>query len=96
MRLSAAQVHTIRDLVRSGLGAQARTRLFGSRANAAATGGDIDLLIELPHKVALAKEIALVAQLEHQLGCPVDVITTWPGQRPRPIVEIARLTGIAL
>lgn len=96
MRLSQSQARTIRSLVHSNLGDQAQLRLFGSRTNDKAIGGDIDLLIELPQKIALAKEIGLVAQLEHQLGCPVDVVTTWPGQRPRPIVEIARLTEIPL
>jgi predicted nucleotidyltransferase len=96
MRLSDQQVQIIRALVREGLGSEARVCVFGSRVDETATGGDIDLLIELPEKAALAREIALAARLEQQLGRPVDVLTTWPGQRERPIVEIARLTGVPL
>lgn len=96
MRLTDQQVQTIRKLVREGYGAGAQVRVFGSQINEDAIGGDIDLLIELPEKAPLAQQIALSARLEHQLGKPVDVLTTWPGQRSRPIVEVARLTGIRL
>lgn len=96
MRLSEQQVHTIRVLVREGFGNGARIRLFGSRTEETAAGGDIDLLVELPEKAPLSREIAVLARLEQQLGCPVDLLTTWPGQRSRPIVEIARLTGSPL
>lgn len=93
VRLSDQEIQIIRNLVREGFGGGARVRVFGSRTDETASGGDIDLLIELPEKVALAREIAVSAKLEQQLGQPVDVLTTWPGQRERPIVEIARLTG---
>lgn len=96
MRLTRQQAQTIRDRVREGFGDKARVRLFGSRTDDTATGGDIDLLVELPEKVPLASEISLSAKLEQQLGMPVDVITTWPGDKQRPIVELARLTGSPL
>ncbi|HEX7338819.1 MAG TPA: nucleotidyltransferase domain-containing protein [Rhodanobacteraceae bacterium] len=96
MRLTDQQVQTIRHLIAEGYGADARVRLFGSRTNDAAIGGDVDLLIELPAKAPLTHQIAVSARLEQQLGMPVDVLTTWPGQRSRPIVEVARLTGVWL
>lgn len=96
MRLTGPQIETIRSLVHARYGREASVRVFGSRTNDAAIGGDIDLLIELPQKAPLAHEIALSAQLEQQLGAPVDVLTAWPGQRERPIVAIARLTGVRL
>lgn len=96
MRLTRQQIQIIRNLVQEGYGGNARVRVFGSRTNNSAIGGDIDLLIELPEKSPLACEIALTARLEQQLGTEVDVLTTWPGQRHRPIVEIARLTGVPL
>lgn len=96
MRLTKQQVQIIRNLVRERYGDAARVHLFGSRTNNSAIGGDIDLLIELPAKSPLACEIAVTAQLAQQLGTEVDVLTTWPGQRHRPIVEIARLTGVPL
>ena len=96
MRLSDHQIQIICHQIRHGFGVNARVHVFGSRTNESAIGGDIDLLVELPEKAALAQEIAVTAQLEHALGEPVDLITTWPGQPPRPIVEIARLTGVPL
>lgn len=96
MRLSEQHIQTIRNMVHENYGADAAVRLFGSRVDDAALGGDIDLLIELSAKASLQQEIAFSARLEQQLGQPVDVLTTWPGQRSRPIVEIARLTGVRL
>ena len=45
MRLQAASVETIRRVVRDEAGAHARVRLFGSRLDDAARGGDVDLLV---------------------------------------------------
>lgn len=96
MRLTPEQQRLIRDLVHEHLAVEASVTLFGSRVDDAAIGGDIDLMVELPAKASLASEIALSAQLEQRLGVPVDLITTFPGQKSRPIVELARMTGIQL
>lgn len=96
MRLTEQQVETIRQVVRQGYGEGARIRLFGSRTRSDAIGGDVDLLVELAERAPLRRQIAVSAQLEAHLGLPVDVLATWPGDRQRPIVEIARLTGIPL
>lgn len=96
MRLTSHQQQAIREEVTRVFGQGAAVRLFGSRVDDATTGGDVDLLIETPTKIPLATEIKLQAQLENQLGEPVDIITTSPVQQGRPIVEIARLTGVAL
>lgn len=96
MRLTEEQRNTIRRLVREVLGASARVLLFGSRVDDEAIGGDVDLLIEAAQKMPLATELSLAAKLGQQLGQPVDVIVTWPTQKSRPIVEIAKRTGVAL
>lgn len=96
MRLTTPQIETIRRLVHAQYGPSARVHVFGSRIDDSAIDGDIDLLVDVPAKVPLQQEIALSAQLEQQLGTSVDVLTTWPGQRERPIVEIARITGTRL
>lgn len=96
MRLTTQQQHIIRDLVREHLDQHARIVLFGSRTDDNAIGGDIDLLVDLPAKAPLAREIALSASLEQQLGEPVDLIVSYAGQEPRPIVGLARMTGIQL
>ena len=51
MRLTVSKRLTIRDTVRTVVGAGARVRLFGSRTDDSARGGDIDLLVALDHAV---------------------------------------------
>ena len=96
MRLSDHQIRIIKEHVETLFGADATVRVFGSRVDGSRSGGDVDLLVETSERVALAKEIQLAARLELQLGAPVDIISTWPGQKSRPIVEIAKLTGVTL
>jgi len=96
MRLTQQQQQVIRKEVTRAFGQDASVRLFGSRVDDAATGGDVDLLIEAPMKMPLTAGIKLTARLEQQPGEPVDVVATSPEQQTRPIVEIAKLTGMAL
>ena len=96
MRLTPEQIHAIKRHTRAVFGTDAIVRLFGSRTDDARSGGDVDLLIELPQKNALADEIRLIARLEGELDLPVDVVTAYPAQAHRPIVEIAKLTGVTL
>ena len=86
MRLSASQKETIVQRVAELAGSAARTIVFGSRVREDAFGGDIDLLIETPEQLPLATELKLIAQLEQELGCPVDVVTTFPAQHSKPIL----------
>lgn len=50
MRLTSQQAQCIRDLVQESFSNQVQVKLFRSRVDDAATGGDIGLLIELPQK----------------------------------------------
>ena len=47
MRLTDNQIQTIRQLVRQVAGNQSRVRVFGSRLDDTAHGGDLDLMLEL-------------------------------------------------
>lgn len=78
MRLTAHQISAIKRHTRAVFGADAVVYPLGSRTNDARPGGDVDLLIELPQKGALADEIKLIARLERDLSLPVDVLTPIP------------------
>lgn len=96
VRLGAEQAEAIRRTVREIAGEKARVRLFGSRLDDAARGGDVDLLVELPEPVA--EPVALAVRLEARLsrllgGRKVDVVLDAPNLPDAPIREIARRTG---
>ena len=99
MRLSKNQIEVIRRTVREVFGAEADVKLFGSRANDDARGGDIDLLVEMPTIVVEPerKTLQLVARLQLRLGDqPIDVLLLDPSTPRQPIYEQAIRTGIKL
>jgi hypothetical protein len=51
MRLTAEQVNAIRRIASEEAGAESVVRLFGSRLDDTARGGDIDLLLEVTYPV---------------------------------------------
>ena len=99
MRLSQQTQQIIRDTVREIFGVEANVKLFGSRINDEARGGDIDLLIELPSVTAEIerKTMQLAARLQLRIGDqPIDVLVLDPSTPRQPIHEQAALTGIRL
>jgi predicted nucleotidyltransferase len=99
MRLTTTERATIRDTVRAVAGAGSRVRLFGSRVNDLARGGDIDLLVELDHAVAKPTLFSarIGARLQQVLGDRrIDIVLAAPNLREEPIHRIARETGIEL
>lgn len=99
MRLSEEQRGVIRDEVRRIFGGDAVVRLFGSRVDDHARGGDIDLHIEATGQAGelLDCELRLRACLARRLGDRrVDVVVHSPGQAMRPIDERAHRTGVRL
>lgn len=99
MRLSSEDQLTIRKTVADMLGPLAQVRLFGSRTNDAARGGDIDLLVELPHAeqspVLIGARVAVGLQMA--LGDQrIDVLVAAPNLPEQAIHRIARQTGILL
>ncbi len=74
-------------------------RLFGSRVHDCLRGGDLDLLIELPHLPADAvwQAVRLEARLQQLLGeQKIDVVLAGPENASWPIVEEARRAGVLL
>ena len=99
MRLTSADQSTSRKTIAELLGPQARVVLFGSRTDDSARGGDIDLLVELPHAEQSPVLIGarIVAGLQMALGDKrIDVVVAAPNLPEQTIHRIARQTGISL
>jgi predicted nucleotidyltransferase len=96
MRLTNAQIETIRRDVRELAGKAARIWLFGSRLDDDQRGGDIDLMLELTEPVAHPARLAarLSARLYlHLDGHSVDVVVSAPNLQRLPIHDVAFSTG---
>lgn len=96
MRLTDHQIQTIRQLASQVAGSQSRVRIFGSRLDDTAHGGDIDLMLELPEPVdnpalMAAQMSALVSRAMH--GRKVDVLLSAPNLMRLPIHDIAFKEG---
>jgi predicted nucleotidyltransferase len=99
MRLSQQTQQIIRETVREVFGSEANVKVFGSRINDDARGGDIDLLVELPTITAdiERKTIQLTARLQLRIGDqPIDVLALDPSTPRQSIHEQAAMTGIDL
>lgn len=99
MRLTHDQIQAIRSLVRQTAGETAGVRLFGSRLDDGAKGGDVDLMLELPEPVD--NPALLAAQLSARIsramsGRKVDVLISAPNLTRLPIHEIAFQEGVLL
>lgn len=99
MRLSPRQIAVIKQAVHDLVGAEADLRLFGSRTNDDARGGDIDLWVASP--VLLANRVWLGAQLTARLQMAlgdqrIDVRLVDPGTNLTAIDDVARQQGIQL
>lgn len=96
MRLNDHQIQAIRQTALLVAGRNARVRVFGSRLNDVAKGGDLDLMLELAEPVenaALmsAKMSALVSRAMQ--GRKVDVLLSAPNLMRLPIHDIAFKEG---
>ncbi len=99
MRLTPAQIERIRSAVADLAGAQATVRLFGSRLDDSARGGDVDLLVEVVEP--LAEPALLAARIAGRIsrlldGRKVDVVLAAPNLKELPLHHIARREGIVL
>ncbi|MGZ8241593.1 MAG: nucleotidyltransferase domain-containing protein [Methylobacter sp.] len=96
MRLTDEQVQIIRQLALQVAGNQARVRVFGSRLDNTAHGGDLDLMLELAEPVD--NPALMVAQMSAQVsramhGRKVDVLLSAPNLMRLPIHDIAFKEG---
>ena len=96
MRLTDYQTQAIRQLAIRVAGNRSRVRVFGSRLDDSAHGGDIDLLLELPESVnnpalMAAQMSAMVSRVMQ--GRKVDVLVSAPNLKRLPIHELAFKEG---
>lgn len=96
MRLTTHQIEFIRQLVTQMLGASAQVRVFGSRLDDSAKGGDLDLFLELSEAVDNPAMLAakLSAKVSRRMnGRKVDVLISAPNLKILPIHEVAHRDG---
>ena len=99
MRISSQTRSTIRRTAEEIFGDHASVRLFGSRVDDHAKGGDIDLLIQSDEPVenARSKSLQLVARLQMRLGDqPIDALVIDPETPLQSIHKVALSTGVEL
>ncbi len=99
MRLTERHQSMIVEQVKALVGERAEVKLFGSRLDDDAKGGDVDLLI-IPHHV-IDNPASLAAKISVRLmkimgGRKVDILLDAPNLQTFPIHKIAREEGIAL
>lgn len=99
MRLSTEQIASLKRVVKQAAGPDARLRLFGSRVDDTAHGGDVDLLLELPvpatEPAMLAARVSIRASRALD-GRQVDVLLIAPNLKRLPIHDHAMADGVVL
>lgn len=99
MRLSDIQRETIKGVTKELFGSDAQVKLFGSRLDDMARGGDIDLLVvsETLIKDKIQKALYMVARLQVKLGDqPIDVLVVDPETTLTAVHRQALVSGEAL
>ncbi|SDO63477.1 hypothetical protein SAMN04487957_10923 [Halomonas shengliensis] len=99
MRLSLSDIDAIKAVVTEICGERAVVRLFGSRLDDTAKGGDIDLMVELDEAVEHPARLSAwlsVKIMRATQGRKVDVILAAPNLEELPIHRIAREQGVIL
>ena len=96
MRLTDSQIQAIRQLAQQVAGIKSSVRVFGSRLDDTAHGGDVDLMLELTEPVdnpalMAAQMSALVSRAMH--GRKVDVLLSAPNLMRLPIHDVAFKEG---
>jgi hypothetical protein len=99
MRLTPAQIGTIKSTGQAVLGEGVQVTLFGSRVHDDQKGGDVDPVVEVNQ--AIADPAVLCARLSSQVsrsmhGRKVDVVLKAPNLMEQPIHRIAIQEGIRL
>ena len=97
MRLDSQHIAAIKRLAAEQFGARVRVRLFGSRVDDAAHGGDVDLLVELDTQ--LDQPALVVSGLSNSFsrlmeGRRVDVVMLAPNLMRLPSHDVVLRDGV--
>lgn len=95
MRLSATQQQCILQATRKNFGPDTKVWLFGSRADNARRGGDIDLYVETNLLNTFMPTLRCKIAIEEGLDLHVDLIVS-DRSKNKPIYQIAKNRGIQL
>ena len=99
MRLSAETQTKLAQAIREAAPASRSIRLFGSRLNDEAKGGDIDLMVEfdqpVDHPALLAAALSVQASRVAN-GRQVDIVLKAPNLKELSIHRIAIATGVEI
>jgi len=96
MRITDDQIDAICRLAHELAGDRAQVRVFGSRLDDTARGGDLDLMLELPEPVENPALLAarMSARASRLLaGRKVDVVLSAPNLVRSPIHDVAATEG---
>ncbi len=96
MRLTTNQIDFIKQLTAQLAGNSAQVRVFGSRLDDTAKGGDLDLLLELTEPVDNPAMLAaqMSARVSRKMyGRKVDVLICAPNLKKLPIHEVGHREG---
>jgi len=97
MRLTGYEKKMIKETARNVFGPGVKIFLFGSRADKALKGGDIDLFVETAAQATLQDKISFISKLKWDLGDQkIDVLVSSPGKKQKEIYAAAKQKGIEL
>jgi uncharacterized protein len=96
MRLTPAQIDTIKSTATALLGDGVQVWLYGSRLDDQRRGGDVDLLVQTARKASVMDRARFKYQVESTLQLPVDVLMVQTGQNASPFETIARSKAVEL
>ena len=96
MRLTPAQIDTIKSTATAVLGEGVQVWLYGSRLDDQRRGGDVDLLVQTSRKASVMDRARFKYQVELTLQLPVDVLMVQTGQNASPFETIARSKAVEL
>lgn len=94
MRLHPAELSAIRSTL-GALDPLGRIYLYGSRADDAKRGGDIDLFLEASHALDMKTVLATQYRLSSACDTRVDLLSKAPDEADMPFHQLAR-KGIPL